>query len=409
MTDSISPVVLLTILSTAVALALAGRLRRRRLQADKDSSLAAREGERADRESARAERRAQRLDALLDAIDDAVLRVLPDLTIRAASPSCKEILAREVDDLRGRPLIEATVDHRLEELARKALSGTISRGEISLRDLRPGHSDEVRHVQITAAPDGDDGAWILLRDMTEIVRLRQIRTEFVDNLSHELRTPLTTIRLLAEAIASAGERGSASSAKERAEQIEVEVLHLVQMADEMLDLATLEAGEVALRSAPVDLLELSREVAARFTPVAARHGGRIKVDAIGPGPWVLAGDRDRLRQALANLVHNGVKYSRPAGAVSIRLSRSPASEPQPYIEVQISDEGIGIESRHLSRIFERFYTVERIQNESPSVGGAGTGLGLAIARHAILRHGGSIEVDSTVGAGTRFTIRLPVS
>ncbi|MFZ9435107.1 MAG: sensor histidine kinase [Candidatus Limnocylindrus sp.] len=408
MNELFNPAVLFTLLSTALALILAGRLRRRRNQVDDSTSRAVREGERADRESARAERRAQRLDALLDATDDAVLRVLPDLTIRAASPACKEILARDVDDLLGRPLIEATVDHRLEELAREALNGSISRGEISLRDLRPGHSDEMRHVQVTAAPDGDDGAWILLRDLTEIVRLRQIRTEFVDNLSHELRTPLSTIRLLAESIATAGDRGDASGAKERAAQIEVEVLHLVQMADEMLDLATLEAGEVALRSTPVDLLELARDVSTRFAPVATRHGGDILVEESGTGPWVVPGDRDRLRQVLANLVHNGVKYSRPEGRVTIRLSRAAAADPNPYVEIQVSDEGIGIERRHLSRIFERFYTVERIANAAPSVGGAGTGLGLAIARHAILRHGGSIEVDSTVGVGTTFTIRLPL-
>lgn len=408
MNELFNPAVLFTLLSTALALILAGRLRRRRNQVDDSTSRAVREGERADRESARAERRAQRLDALLDATDDAVLRVLPDLTIRAASPACKEILARDVDDLLGRPLIEATVDHRLEELAREALNGSISRGEISLRDLRPGHSDEMRHVQVTAAPDGDGGAWILLRDLTEIVRLRQIRTEFVDNLSHELRTPLSTIRLLAESIATAGDRGDASGAKERAAQIEVEVLHLVQMADEMLDLATLEAGEVALRSTPVDLLELARDVSTRFAPVATRHGGDILVEESGIGPWVVPGDRDRLRQVLANLVHNGVKYSRPEGRVTIRLSRAAAADPNPYVEIQVSDEGIGIERRHLSRIFERFYTVERIANAAPSVGGAGTGLGLAIARHAILRHGGSIEVDSTVGVGTTFTIRLPL-
>ncbi|MEY2731431.1 MAG: hypothetical protein RLZZ588_156 [Chloroflexota bacterium] len=408
MNELFNPAVLFTLLSTALALILAGRLRRRRNQVDDSRSRAVREGERADRESARAERRAQRLDALLDATDDAVLRVLPDLTIRAASPACKEILARDVDDLLGRPLIEATVDHRLEELAREALNGSISRGEISLRDLRPGHSDEMRHVQVTAAPDGDDGAWILLRDLTEIVRLRQIRTEFVDNLSHELRTPLSTIRLLAESIATAGDRGDASGAKERAAQIEVEVLHLVHMADEMLDLATLEAGEVALRRTPVDLLELARDVSTRFAPVATRHGGDILVEESGTGPWVVPGDRDRLRQVLANLVHNGVKYSRPEGRVTIRLSRAAAADPNPYVEIQVSDEGIGIERRHLSRIFERFYTVERIANAAPSVGGAGTGLGLAIARHAILRHGGSIEVDSTVGVGTTFTIRLPL-
>ena len=408
MSGEISPTLLLALLFGAVAVLLAQRLGRRRAEGDDSASRANREGERADREAARAERRAQRLDALLDATDDAVLRVLPDLTIRAASAASVEILAREPGDLRGRPLIEATVDHRLEELAKVALGGVIARGEIVLRDLRAGHSDETRHVQVIAAPDGDDGAWILLRDLTEVMRLRQIRSEFVDNLSHELRTPLSTIRLLAESVATAGERGDASGARERASQIEVEVLHLVQMADEMLDLATLEAGEIPLRSAPVNLLELASEVATRFAPVATRHGGAIRVESEGVGPWIVLGDRDRLRQALANLVHNGVKYSRPEGVVTIRLSTPVGGTAAESIEIKIADQGIGIERRHLPRIFERFYTVERIAGEEASVGGAGTGLGLAIARHAVLRHGGSIEADSAIGVGTTFTILLPM-
>jgi two-component system phosphate regulon sensor histidine kinase PhoR len=408
MSGEISPTLLLALLFGAVAVLLAQRLSRRRAEGDDSASRANREGERADREAARAERRAQRLDALLEATDDAVLRVLPDLTIRAASAASVEILAREPGDLRGRPLIEATVDHRLEELAKVALGGVIARGEIALRDLRSGHSDETRHVQVIAAPDGDDGVWILLRDLTEVMRLRQIRSEFVDNLSHELRTPLSTIRLLAESVATAGERGDASGARERASQIEVEVLHLVQMADEMLDLATLEAGEIPLRSAPVNLLELANEVATRFAPVAKRHGGAIRVESEGVGPWIVLGDRDRLRQALANLVHNGVKYSRAEGVVTIQLSTPAVGAAAESIEIRIADQGIGIERRHLPRIFERFYTVERIAGEQASVGGAGTGLGLAIARHAVLRHRGSIEVDSAIGVGTTFTILLPM-
>lgn len=111
---------------------------------------------------------------------------------------------------------------------------------------------------------------------------------------------------------------------------------------------------------------------------------------------------------MANLVHNGVKYSRPEGVVTIQLSTPAVGAGNESIEVKITDQGIGIERRHLPRIFERFYTVERIAGEQASVGGAGTGLGLAIARHAVLRHGGSIEVDSAIGVGTTFTILLPM-
>lgn len=368
-----------------------------------ESDRAARESSRADIAWERADRRAERLKALLEATDDAIIRVGSDLVIRAASPATGEVLARGEVQFRGMPLIEATVDFRLEELARKAAAGQVHRGEIDIHDGRPGHSDEARYVAVVAAPDGDGGAWLLLRDLTEVRRLRQIRTEFVDNLSHELRTPLTTIRLLAETIGSAASKGDLSGAAKRSAQIEVEVLHLVQMADEMLDLATLEAGEIPLRVASFDLMDLAEEVAQRFAPVAAQHGGGI--DVAGTGPMIFSGDRDRLRQALANLVHNAVKYSRPGGRVSITLERLTDGRSQ----IAVADRGIGIDRTHLSRIFERFYTVERVDGGAGAVGGGGTGLGLAIARHAVLRHGGEITVSSTVGVGTTFTMTLPAS
>ena len=362
---------------------------------------AARESSRADVAWERADRRSERLNALLEATDDAIMRVGADLLIRAASPVTGEILARGDVQFRGMPLIEATVDLRLEELARSAINGQVQRGTIDIRDGRLGHSDEARYVSVVAAPDGDGGAWLVLRDLTEVRRLRQIRTEFVDNLSHELRTPLATIRLLAETIGEAAAKGDISGVANRSAQIEVEVLHLVQMADEMLDLATLEAGEIPLRKAEFDLVALAQEVAGRFAPVAAQHGGGI--DVIGSGPLLVSGDRDRLRQAIANLVHNAVKYSRSGGRVEVQVDRRDDGGSQ----VTVIDHGIGIDRSHLSRIFERFFTVERVDGGAGAVGGGGTGLGLAIARHAVLRHGGDITVTSTPGVGTAFTLTLP--
>ena len=399
--DGSWPLFLLSAVALVVGVRLgAGKLRSRTRG---EAARADREADRADRAAARADRRGDRLNALLDSTDDGVMRVRSDMAIREASPVAAEILARSLESLRNLPLIQATVDHRLEAIARRAVNGESVRGEIDLRDARPGRSDEPRFVQVTAAPDGDSGAWIILRDLTEVRRLRQIRTEFVDNLSHELRTPLATIRLLAESIATAASRGDNSGTKDRADQIEVEVLHLVQMADEMLDLATLEAGEIPLRIASVDMRALAEEVASRFQPVAARHGGRITIVPQGEGPWQVQGDRDRLRQALANLVHNAVKYSRERGEVTISLNALGGEQ----LKVAVADRGIGIDPRHLPRIFERFYTVERIAGEEATIGGGGTGLGLAIARHAVLRHGGDIDVTSTIGVGTTFTVTLP--
>ena len=368
-----------------------------------EADRAARESSRAEVAWDRADRRSERLNALLEATDDAILRVGSDLVIRAASPVTGEILARGDVQFRGMPLIEATVDFRLEELARSAIDGQVQRGTIDLRDGRLGHSDEARYVSVVAAPDGDGGAWLVLRDLTEVRRLRQIRTEFVDNLSHELRTPLSTIRLLAETIGGAAAKGDLSGVASRSAQIEVEVLHLVQMADEMLDLATLEAGEIPLRMTKFDLVALAEEVAQRFAPVAAQHGGGIDVESTGP--LMVSGDRDRLRQAVANLVHNAVKYSRASGRVQIQIEQMSGGQAR----LAVVDHGIGIDRAYLSRIFERFFTVERVDGGAGAVGGGGTGLGLAIARHAVLRHGGEITATSTPGIGTTFTITLPTA
>ena len=368
-----------------------------------EADRAARESSRAEVAWDRADRRSERLNALLEATDDAILRVGSDLVIRAASPVTGEILARGDVQFRGMPLIEATVDFRLEELARSAIDGQVQRGTIDLRDGRLGHSDEARYVSVVAAPDGDGGAWLVLRDLTEVRRLRQIRTEFVDNLSHELRTPLSTIRLLAETIGGVAAKGDLSGVASRSAQIEVEVLHLVQMADEMLDLATLEAGEIPLRMTKFDLVALAEEVAQRFAPVAAQHGGGIDVESTGP--LMVSGDRDRLRQAVANLVHNAVKYSRAAGRVQIQIEQMSGGQAR----LAVVDHGIGIDRAYLSRIFERFFTVERVDGGAGAVGGGGTGLGLAIARHAVLRHGGEITATSTPGIGTTFTITLPTA
>jgi len=368
-----------------------------------EADRAARESSRAEVAWDRADRRSERLNALLEATDDAILRVGSNLVIRAASPVTGEILARGDVQFRGMPLIEATVDFRLEELARSAIDGQVQRGTIDLRDGRLGHSDEARYVSVVAAPDGDGGAWLVLRDLTEVRRLRQIRTEFVDNLSHELRTPLSTIRLLAETIGGVAAKGDLSGVASRSAQIEVEVLHLVQMADEMLDLATLEAGEIPLRMTKFDLVALAEEVAQRFALVAAQHGGGIDVESTGP--LMVSGDRDRLRQAVANLVHNAVKYSRASGRVQIQIEQMSGGQAR----LAVVDHGIGIDRAYLSRIFERFFTVERVDGGAGAVGGGGTGLGLAIARHAVLRHGGEITATSTPGIGTTFTITLPTA
>jgi two-component system phosphate regulon sensor histidine kinase PhoR len=245
------------------------------------------------------------------------------------------------------------------------------------------------------------GVWIVLEDVSELRRLQQIRAEFVDNLSHELRTPLSTISLLAETLArDADSAGPAVPAKmrDRITKIEVETGHLVQMVNELLDLARIESGGPLVLIDDVDIGRVAAESAERLRLFAERQGLRLVVDVPDGLPKV-RGDEARIGQVVVNLLHNAVKFSAEGGGeVSVR-ARADGGE----IVVSVADEGIGIPKADQGRIFERFYKVDRAR-----VRGGGTGLGLSIARNVLHQHGGRIWVESEEGVGSTFSFALPI-
>jgi two-component system phosphate regulon sensor histidine kinase PhoR len=245
------------------------------------------------------------------------------------------------------------------------------------------------------------GVWLVLEDVSELRRLQQIRAEFIDNLSHELRTPLTTVSLLAETLSREAE--SAGDAvpprmRDRIGKIEEETGHLVQMVNELLDLSRIESGPPLALLDEVDPVRLANSTADRLRLFAERQGVRLAVDAPEPVPWV-RGDEDRLGQVLLNLLHNAVKFSPDGGDVTIRVR--PVED---VVVIAVEDHGMGVPADAQSRIFERFYKVDRAR-----VRGGGTGLGLSIARHIVEAHGGSIAAQSGgEGHGTTVHVRLPI-
>jgi two-component system phosphate regulon sensor histidine kinase PhoR len=258
---------------------------------------------------------------------------------------------------------------------------------------------------------------VVLEDVSELRRLQQIRTEFVDNLSHELRTPLSTVSLLAETLArdaeAAGE-GVPPKMRDRIAKIEVETGHLVQMVNELLDLARIEGGGPLVLLDDVDVGRIANEAAERLRLFAERQGLRIVVD-IPPRVPAVRGDEARLGQVVVNLVHNALKFGRPddgAGGEVATADRDPernvvrvsVEADRREVRLSVADHGVGIPKGDQARIFERFYKVDRVR-----VRGGGTGLGLAIARHVVEQHGGRIAVESEEGSGSTFTVTLPVA
>jgi two-component system, OmpR family, phosphate regulon sensor histidine kinase PhoR len=331
-----------------------------------------------------------------DLLPVGLLELGPGRRITRANAAACVILGLPADRVIGRSLMETLLDARLE-----AALEAIPPGGIATAEARLGRG-QTRHVSIRAHRADDGVLALVLEDVTELRRLRQMRTEFIDNLSHELRTPLSTVTLLAETLAREAQLADVPERiRDRIARIEVETGHLTQMVNELLDLARIEGGTQLRMVDGIDLAALATASAERLRLFADRQGVTLLVEA-EPGLPHVTGDEDRLGQVLVNLLHNAVKFSPDGGDVRITVGRSPRDDA--FAEVAVEDHGIGIARADRSRVFERFYKADRAR-----VRGGGTGLGLAISRHIIEGHSGSIGVESEEGRGSTFTFTVPFS
>jgi two-component system phosphate regulon sensor histidine kinase PhoR len=333
----------------------------------------------------------------VESLRHGVLTVDAGLRIVAANGPAHGLLDRAPGSLVGRSLIEAFLDGQVEAIARSALDGRSAAGEIAVAG--PDGPKIVIHARRTPAGT----VWLVLEDVSELRRLQQIRTQFIDNLSHELRTPLTTVSLLAETLGREAEAaGDAVPAKmrDRIGKIEVETGHLIQMVNELLDLSRIESGGGLGVVDLLDLGELATTTTERLRLFAERQGVGLRVDVARPIPAV-RGDAARLGQVLINLLHNAVKFSPDGGEVRVSVRCD-----GPDVIVAVADHGVGIPPTAQPRIFERFYKADRARVRGEA---AGTGLGLAIARHIIDQHGGRIWVESIEGKGSTFSFSLPIA
>jgi two-component system, OmpR family, phosphate regulon sensor histidine kinase PhoR len=336
-------------------------------------------------------------DLLIEALAQGIVSVDRNLRIIGANSPAHTFLGRPAGALIGRTLIEAFLDVQIEAIASAAMEGGSSTGEIGRAEA------EGRRLLVRGRRSSSGGAWLVLEDVSELRRLQQIRTEFIDNLSHELRTPLTTVSLLAETLTRDADAAGASippKMRDRIGKIEVETGHLVQMVSELLDLSRIESGGTIQAVDLVDLGQMATESTERLRLFADRQGVALRVETPRSLPPVL-GDAARLGQVYVNLLHNAVKFSPDGGDVTVTVELEGTR-----IVSAVADHGVGIPRAAQARIFERFYKVDRARVRGET---GGTGLGLAIARHIIEQHGGTIWVESVEGAGSTFRFALPVA
>ena len=255
-----------------------------------------------------------------------------------------------------------------------------------------------RTLSIHARPLETDwrgiGGVAVIEDVSERRRLEAIRRDFVANMSHELKTPVGALGLLAETLA---DEEDPEVVNRLAGRIQGEAQRVARIMDDLLDLSRIESEETPTRE-PVPVHLVVAQAAERVRSVAEQRGIRIR---IGEPPRQLSvlGDRRQLISALYNLMENAVKYSDDGSTVEVG-----GRTDNRWVELRVRDHGIGIPAQDLERIFERFYRVDRARGRDTG----GTGLGLAIVRHVATNHGGEVLVESREGAGSTFTLRLPL-
>lgn len=242
-------------------------------------------------------------------------------------------------------------------------------------------------------------------DVTESHRLARVRRDFVANVSHELKTPIGALQLLAEALVDATEpagEGAADlsedmiAARRFAERIQHESTRLGRLVQELLELTRLQGAEPQPAPEPVAVDWVIAEVLDRTRTAATAR--RVEILVAGQRGLTAYGSDSQLATAVANLVENAINYS--GEDTTVRVTTRATDE---HVEIAVADQGIGIAPNEVDRIFERFYRADQARSRSTG----GTGLGLAIVKHIASNHGGRVDVSSTLGGGSTFTLRLP--
>jgi two-component system phosphate regulon sensor histidine kinase PhoR len=341
-------------------------------------------------------RERHQLQSVVDGMVEGVLLTDAEGTILLANGAFERIFDASAPLAGRRPLEVARVP-ALQEILEQARHATAPfHREIALG----GSADKT--LQASLAPVREEGRIVgtvaVFHDITELKRLERVRREFVANVSHELRTPLTAIRGYAETLRDGGLKDPEKAAEF------VRVIHrhaerLQALIADLLDLSRVEQGKAKLSLGPVPLRDVAAQAEAVILPLARRKNQRVLLDLPDtlPSPWA---DRDRLAQVLINLMDNAVKFTPDGGEIVLS-----GSAREGYVDLRVTDTGIGIPPAEIERVFERFYRVERSRDRREG----GTGLGLAIAKHLTLAMGGTLEVESTPGEGTSFRLTLPAA
>jgi two-component system, OmpR family, phosphate regulon sensor histidine kinase PhoR len=365
----------------------------------------------ADRE-ADLERGGTETGILLDAISEGILQLDPDGRVVRANPVARTLLGVDGGSI-GQPVTTHIRNVELRRILQQVAAGEpVDAAELNLDDRRL----LVSGRPLPGGRAGGGGAVVAFVDLTEVRRLESVRRDFVANVSHELKTPLTSIRGYIETL-MADDELPPDMRRQFLSVVHSNADRLAHIIDDLLDLSRLESGGWRPELREVDAAAAVEDVWSACSKRAAERGIRFVAPA---ATTTVRADPAGLRQVLANLLDNAMRYTPDGGRIEVRVSgggarsangraarpESPTGEPAEaagFVTFEVLDTGAGIPSDALPRIFERFYRVDPSRSRTDG----GTGLGLAIVKHLVERMGGDVRAESELGRGTTIRFRLP--
>lgn len=331
--------------------------------------------------------------SILSNMNDGILVVDENSNVTLINQSACSIFNVSRQEAIGHSLVKVIRHHKMNELLDKTAAARTP--QIESFETAP----EKTFIRCIATPldkEMPGSILFLMQDLTRIRQLEIIRRDFVSNVSHELRTPLTSLKLITETLQE-NLLDDPSESQRFLDRMSGEIDNLTQMVEELLELSKIESGRVPLEKRWVKPNKIVTSAHERMALQAQRAGLQCSIKLAENLPNIFV-DPSRLERVLVNLLHNAIKFTSPGGMISLT-----AYQKMNTIVFSVKDSGVGIKSKDLARVFERFYKSDRSRTDR------GTGLGLSIARHLVEAHGGKIWAESQIGEGSTFSFSIPLT
>ncbi|TQR08025.1 ATP-binding protein [Psychrobacillus soli] len=335
----------------------------------------------------------EQLSSILTSMTDAVITFNKDFNVLVSNPQADQLIVKwhEHNEVAGQSNLPVELYHLLDHVFHQE-------EEIDEEIEIQGSYFSVS-VSLLYSKDSVRGAVVVLRDMTEQHRLDKMRSDFIANVSHELRTPISMLQGYSEAIIDE----VVTTEEDKNEMIRIiydESKRMSRLVTELLDLARLESGYLSIYKEKVSVLPTIERITQKFDQIAKEKNIRLYFEHTLSESIHLQLDEDRMEQVLTNLIDNALRHTPKEGSVTVKLTQTAGQ-----LMIEVKDTGYGIPKEDLPFVFERFYKADKARTRGKS----GTGLGLAIAKNIVERHDGRLSVESEVGVGTAFIIKIPLT